>query len=227
VAVLSLVSVPVAAEFVLGEALFIAHIVLLVEGLGFIWGLAAFTAIWAALGVAVLAGRDLLWPRMAPWIDSQRERLARLSGRVLAFNGIGALLAALGISAAAVAVVLPVALAGGDIADWLLDHQADIGTFLAAVAVIFVILLLIARLGRGLERWVRSIADTAGPATRWLANILAMAMLGPALSWLVFRLLGYSGRSTYVLTLVSAPVFGVVWVPFYAFGVWGLIGGSF
>ena len=78
VAVLSLVSIPVAAQFVLGEALFIAHVVLLVEGLGFAWGLAAFIAIWALLGVAVLAGRDFLWPRMSPWIDSLRGRLGLL-----------------------------------------------------------------------------------------------------------------------------------------------------
>ena len=227
VAVLSLVSIPVAAEIVLGEALFIGHIVLLVEGLGFAWGLAAFIAIWAVLGVAVLAGRDFLWPRMAPRIDSLRERLTSLSTRVLAYDGIRVLLVALGISGVAVAVGLTVALAGGDMADWTVEHQGDVAVFLAAAAIVFVILLLIARLGRSLERWVRSIADTARPALRWFASFLAMALLGPVLSWLIFRLLGYSGPSTYLLTLVSAPVFGAVWVPFYAFGVWGLIGGSF
>lgn len=227
VAVLSLVSIPVAAQFVLGEALFIAHVVLLVEGLGFAWGLAAFIAIWALLGVAVLAGRDFLWPRLSPWIDSVRGRLGGISSRLPAGRGIGLLLAALGISGVAVVVGLAVALAGGDMADWTVDHRADVAVLLAAVAVVLAILLLLARLGRGLERWVRSIADTAGPAVRWLANILAMALLGPVLSWLIFRLLGYSGRSTYVLTLVSAPVFGVVWVPFYTYGVWGLVGGSF
>ncbi len=226
VAVLSLVSIPVAAQFVLGEALFIAHIVLLVEGLGFAWGLAAFIAIWALLGVAVLAGRDFLWPGMSPRIDSLRERLTALWGRVLTRSGTGVLLAALSISGAAVAVGLAVALAGGDMADWAVDHRGDVAVLLAAAAVVLAILLLLARLGRGLERWVRSIADTAGPAMRWLANLLAMALLGPALSWLIFRLLGYSGRSTYVLTLVAAPVFGAVWVPFYAYGVWGLAGGS-
>ncbi len=227
VAVLSLVSIQVAAQFVLGEALFIAHIVLLVEGLGFAWGLAAFIAIWALLGVAVLAGRDFLWPRMSPWIDSQRARLTGLSNRVLTGSGIGVLLAALGASGAAVAVGLAIALAGGDMADWTVDHRADIAVLLAAVAVVMAILLFFARLGRGFERWVRSIADTAGPARRWLANLLAMAMLGPVLSWLIFRLLGYSGRSTYALTIVAAPVFGAFWVPFYTYGVWGLVGGSF
>ncbi|KKK70048.1 hypothetical protein LCGC14_2927880, partial [marine sediment metagenome] len=39
----------------------------------------------------------------------------------------------------------------------------------------------------------------------------------------VFRLLGYSSRSTYALTLAAAPVFGAVWVPLYGLGVWGLI----
>ncbi len=226
VAVLSLVSIPVAAQFVLGEALFIAHIVLLVEGLGFAWGLAAFIAIWALLGVAVLAGRDFLWPRMSPWIDSLRGLVTGLSNRVLTGSGFGVLLAALGISGVAVAVGLAVALAGGDIADWAVDHRGDAAVLLAAAAVVLAILLLLARLGRGLERWARSIADSGGPAMRWLAILLAMALLGPVFSWLIFRLLGYSGRSTYVLTLVAAPVFGAVWVPFYVYGVWGLAGGS-
>lgn len=48
-------------------------------------------------------------------------------------------------------------------------------------------------------------------------------MLGPALGWFLFRLLGYSGRSVYALTLLSAPVFGAVWVPVYALGVWKLL----
>ncbi len=72
---------------------------------------------------------------------------------------------------------------------------------------------------------VRRVADTAGPATRWLATLAAMAALGPALSWLLFRLLGYSGRTNYALTLAAAPVFGAVWVPFYALGAWSLLQG--
>ena len=66
IALLSLLSIPVAAEVILSEVLFIGHIVFLVEVLGFAWGLLVFIAIWAALGVAVLAGRDFVWPRMGP-----------------------------------------------------------------------------------------------------------------------------------------------------------------
>jgi hypothetical protein len=50
-----------------------------------------------------------------------------------------------------------------------------------------------------------------------------MVALGPALSWPLFSLFGYSGRATYALTLAAAPVFGAVWVPFYALGVWSLL----
>ena len=63
----------------------------------------------------------------------------------------------------------------------------------------------------------------AGPATRSLAVLVTMVVLGPALGWFLFRLLGYSGRSVYALTLLSAPVFGAVWVPVYALGVWKLL----
>ncbi len=98
-------------------------------------------------------------------------------------------------------------------------------TFLIVAAVVFPILLVIARLGRSLERWIRSIAGTASPAMRSFAALVSMMLLGPALSWLPFRLLGYSGRVVYALTLVAAPVFGAIWVPFYGLGVWALIEG--
>jgi hypothetical protein len=219
IALLSLLSIPVAAEVILGEVLFIGHIVFLVEVLGFAWGLLVFIAIWAALGVAVLAGRDFVWPRMVPLLD---PLLARLTSRA---SDAKAMLAALGVSSVLAAAGVAIALAGSEIKDWTVDHRADVATFLIVAAVIVPILLVIARLGRSLEKWVRSIADTAGPAMRSFATLVSMMLLGPALSWLLFRLLGYSARSTYALTLVAAPVFGAIWVPFYGLGVWALIEG--
>jgi hypothetical protein len=227
VAVLSLVSIPVAAEVVLGEVLFIGHIVLLVQALGFAWGLAAFIAIWAALGMVVLAARDFLWPRVAPLLDALRARFTSRLTDVLRRAYIKALLAVLGVFGVLAAGGVTIALAGDEIRDWVTDHRADVATFLVAVVVVFAILLVIARLGRAFENWVRSIAGTAGLATRSFATLVSMIMLGPALSWLLFRLLGYSDRSTYVLTVVAAPVFGAVWVPLYGLGVWGLIEGLF
>ncbi len=219
IVLLSLLSIPVAAEVILGEVLFVGHIVFLVEVLGFAWGLLAFIAIWAALGVAVLAGRDFLWPRLAPLLDSLVARFANRAGDAKA------ILAVLGVSSALAAAGVAIALAGSEIWDWTVDHRADVATFLIVAAVVFPILLVIARLGRSLERWIRSIAGTASPAMRSFAALVSMMLLGPALSWLPFRLLGYSGRVVYALTLVAAPVFGAIWVPFYGLGVWALIEG--
>jgi len=221
IALLSLLSIPVAAEVIFGEVLFIGHIVFLVQALGFAWGLLAFIAIWAALGVTVLAVKDFVWPRMAPLLD---PFLARLSGRAADAKGM---LAALGVSSVLAAAAVAIALAGSEIKGWADDHRADIATFFVVALVILPILLLIARLGRTFENWVRSIAETASPAMRSFAALVSMILLGPAFSWLLFRLLGYSGRATYALTLVAAPVFGVVWVPFYALGVWAVIEGVF
>ena len=219
IALLSLLSIPVAAEVILGEVLFVGHIVFLVEVLGFAWGLLVFIAIWAALGVVVLAVRDFVWPRIGPRL---KPLLDRLTSRAADAKGM---LAALGVSSVLAAAGVAIALAGSEIKDWAVDHRADIAMFFIVAAVIFPILLLIARLGRSLEKWVRSIADTAGPAMRSFAALVSMMLLGPALSWLLFRLLGYSGWSVYALTLVAAPVFGVIWVPFYGLGVWALIEG--
>ncbi len=135
------------------------------------------------------------------------------------------LLAALGVMGASIVVGLVVALAGGEIADGAADHSSDLVVFAIAGVVVLVILLVLARIGRGIERWVRRVADTAGPATRWLATLATMALLGPVLGWLLFRLLGYSDRATYALTLAAAPVFAVAWVSFYALGVWSLLQG--
>lgn len=116
---------------------------------------------------------------------------------------------------------------GSEIRDWAVDHRADVATLLIVAAVVLPILLAIARLGRRLENRVRSIARTAGPTMPSMATLLSMTLLGPALSWPLFRLLGYSGRSVYALTLAAAPVFGAVWVPAYGLGVWSLIEGLF
>ncbi len=221
IVVLSLLSIPVAAEVIFGEVLFVSHIVFLVEALGFAWGLLAFIAIWAALGVAVLTFVDFVRPRIGPLL---KPLLDRLTSRAADAKGM---LAALGVSGTLAAAAVTIALAGSEIKDWVADHRTDIATFFVVALVILPILLLIAQVGRRFESWVRGIAETASPATRSFAAFVSMIMLGPAFSWLLFRLLGYSGRATYALTLVAAPVFGAVWVPVYALGVWAVIEGVF
>ena len=224
-AVLILVSIPVTAEILFGEIIFAGHIVLLVEGLGFAWGLAAFIAIWAALGVVVLAARDFLWPRMLPLLEPLLASLASHVTGLLAHTRVKASLMVLGVSSVSAVAGLTIALAGGEIVDWAVEHRASVATFLVAASVVLVIILVIARIGRGIQSWVRGVAETAGPATRSFATLVTMVVLGPALSWLLFRLFGYSGRATYALTLAAAPVFGAVWVPFYSLGVWNLLQG--
>ena len=223
--VLILVSIPVTAEILFGEIIFAGHIVLLVEGLGFAWGLAAFIAIWAALGLVVLAARDFLWPRMLPLLEPLLASLASHVTDVLARTRVKASLMVLGVFVVSAVAGLTIALAGGEIVDWAIEHRASVAAFLIATAAVLVILLMMARIGRGIQSWVRRVGATAGPATRSFATLVTMVALGPALSWLLFPLLGYSGRSTYALTLAAAPVFGAFWVPFYALGVWSLLQG--
>jgi hypothetical protein len=223
IAVLSLLSIPVAAEVIVGEVLFVGHIVFLVEALGFVWGLIVFIVAWAALGVIVLTIKDSLWPQMVTRISQLRVRLSRQQRRLLGGRRTRALVVGLTVSGIATAVGVAIAVAGRDVAGWLDKHRGDVLTFLIAAVIISAILLMFSWLGRGLERWVRRIAGTAGLGVRSFATLASMIIVGPALSWLLFRLLGYSKRSTYALTVASAPVFGVVWVPFYALGVWGLV----
>ncbi len=223
IAVLSMLSIPVAAELIVGEVLFAGHIVFLVEALGFAWGLAAFIVVWAALGMIVLAIRDSLWPQLVAQIGRLRARVGHHLKSLLRNRWTRTLLVALGVSGVATAVGISIAIAGSEVAGWLGEHRGDVLTFLIAAVIISAILLVMSWLGRGFESWVRRIAGTAGPGVRSFATLLSMIVLGPAVSWLLFRLLGYSDRSTYALTLAAAPVFGIVWVPVYAFGVWGLV----
>ena len=222
-AALILVSIPVTAQILFGEIIFAAHVVLLVEGLGFAWGLAAFIAIWAVLGLVVLAVRDLLWPRMLPLLESLLARIASRVTGLLAHTWVRASLIVLAVSVVLAVAGLTITLAGGEIVDWTVEHRASVATFLIAAAVVFAVILLMARIGRGIQSWISRVAETASPATRSFATLVTMVVLGPALSWLLFRLFGYSGRATYALTLAAAPVFGAVWVPFYALGVWNLL----
>lgn len=224
-AALILVSIPVTAEILFGEIIFAGHIVLLVEGLGFAWGLAAFIAIWAALGMVVLAAADFLWPGFEPRLASLRRNVSERAAALWSHVWARMLLVALGAVGVSIAVGLVVALAGGEIADGAADHSSDLVAFAVAGVVVLVALLVLARIGRRIESWVRRVAATAGPATRSFAILVTMMALGPALSWPLFRLFGYSGRTTYALTLAAAPVFGAAWVPFYSLGVWSLLQG--
>ena len=224
-AILFLLSIPAAALTVWDEILLAGPIVFLTEVLGFAPGLLVFIVIWAALGIAAMLAIDYVWPLVSRLLEPVMERFIGASSSGQSDRGWGWLMP-LGVAAVAAgltALVLAALLVGGEIKQWAADHQGDFAMFLAAAVVIFLILVVVDRLSRGLENWVRGIADTARPALRRLAALVAMVVLGPVLGWPVFRLLRYSRRSTYALTLLAAPVFGGMWVPFYSLGVWGLI----
>lgn len=62
----------------------------------------------------------------------------------------------------------------------------------------------------------------------WIANfakalgaLAAAVILGPVFGWPVFRVLGYRERDVYAFTIAAAWIFGGIWVPFYALGIWG------
>lgn len=213
-ALLSLLSIAVALELVLGEVLFAGHVLFLVEALGFAWGFFAFTLLWAVLGLLVIAAGDSLWPSIKSAFERLASRLARLAG--------GLVLVALALLALAGAVAA-LALAGDDAWRWASDHPDDVVAFVIAAVAVLVVLLAVAAAGRGLVVWVRRIAETAGPASKSFATLVSMAVLGPALVWPLLRLFRYSRRAEYALTLASAPVFALLWVPFYAVGVSALI----
>lgn len=210
---------------ILGEALFVGHIVFLVEALGFALGLALFVAIWAALGLAAMAVSDLVWPRIVPFLAPLAEGLTGSSTDSQGLMGAKGLLylAVLGVCAVLAGAGVAIAFAGGEIKDWAAEHTADAETLLITFVIILAILIVIAWLSRRLVDWVRSIGETAGPVSRSFGALVVMGAVGPAFGWPLFRLLGYSRPTTYALTLSAAAVFGGIWVPFYGLGVWSVV----
>lgn len=224
-AALALLSIPLTAEMALGEVLFAGHIVFLVRSLGFAWGLLLFSAIWAGLGLAILAVTDFLWPWLGPLLRPLLRRLANGAtglSRPVPTRVLFGILGVLGLLVAGIAASTSL---GSSLAGWTVDHRGDVAMFLVAAVVVSAILIALAQVGRGLASWVRSIAETAGPIRRSVGALVSLMVLGPALSWPLLRLLRYSRRSTYILTFLAGPVFGAVWVPLYGLGVWGLVQG--
>ncbi len=225
IAALALLSIPLTAEMALGEVLFAGHIVFLVRSFGFAWGLVLFAAIWAGLGLATLVAADFLWLWLGP---SLRPLLRRLADRATGLLGLvprKTLFGVLGLLAVVLAGVVGATSLSGGLAEWTVDHRGDVAMFLVTAVVVSAVLIVLAQLGRGLATWVRGIAETAGPIERSVGALVSMTVLGPALSWPLLRLLRYSRRSTYALTLLAGPIFAAVWVPVYGLGVWSLVQG--
>jgi hypothetical protein len=222
---LFLLSIPLTAQWAVGEVFFVGHIVFLVKSFGFAWGLVLFSALWAGLGLIVLIAADFLWPRLGPSLKLLFWRLADRATALPRLVPVKALFGALGIAGLLAVVIALTTSVDSEIGEWVVDHRGDVARFAAVAAVVYVILIAIAQIGRNLERWVRRVAETAGPISRSLGALVSITMLGPPLSWPLLRLLRYSRRSVYALTLLGGPLFGAVWVPAYGLGLWSLIQG--
>lgn len=221
---LLVLSLPAGLATAWDEVLLAGPIVFLVQALGFPLALTAFAATWAALGLSALFAADFVWPRIGPGI---RPKLARcrtrlqssLAGSTNALNCTLPLgMTVIGSAAALAAVGFP-----GRAYGWAETNAIDLAVFAGAVTATFLALVVVDRLGHGLEQWVRSLGAGSTPVLRSVGALVAMVILGPTCGWPVFRILGYTRRSTYVMTLVAAPVFTAIWVPFYGLGVWEVL----
>lgn len=227
VLVAAVLAVPAAALTAWDEVLLAVPIIFLVEALGFVLGFIVFTAAWAALGLALLALVDSVWSRIGPSVgralDLLLNSVAVYLDRAKRFRKAASFVAAgLSVPAAAFGAAVYVVLLGRGTTDFVGDNREGImvGFLIAAGVLTLVGLLNIVR--RQVEAWVTRVAQIARPLLRPLAALVSMVVFGPVLGWPLFRLLGYTRATTYYLTLVAAPVFAAIWVPFYSLGVWSL-----
>lgn len=212
---LALISVSAAAVVMWDEILLAGPIIFLTETLGFLPGLAAFALAWASIGIAGLLTADFIWPavsrrlrRFGAGANSAQERQATQS-RASWATALGAAAVAATVIAAGAGYLLW----GDEALRWAEDHRGEAAAFLAVAVAIFLVLALVDWVGRGIERWVRRVASTAGPRLRSFSALVTMVYLGPVLGWGLFRLLGYTRKSTYALTVLAAPIFAAIWVP--------------
>jgi len=222
---LVLISVSAAAVVMWDEVLLAGPIIFLTETLGFLPGLLTFALAWASIGIAGLLTVDFIWPaasrglrRLSPGAGSSPEGQATRSGASWT-----AVLGAAAVSATVIAAGAGYLVAGDEALGWAEGHRGEGAAFLGVALLIFLVLALVDWAGRGIERWVRRIAATAGPRLRTFSALVTMVYLGPVLGWGLFRLLGYTRRSTYALTVLAAPVFAAIWVAFYSLGIWRIL----
>lgn len=71
------------------------------------------------------------------------------------------------------------------------------------------------------QNWRERLVMWISGFARSLGALAAAVILGPVFGWSVFKLLGYRERDVYAFTFVAAWIFGAIWYPFYAEGVWG------
>lgn len=226
--ILLLLSIPAAAATVWDEVLLAGPIISLVEALGFMLGLFAFAVVWACLGLAFLALGELLWPRIRPALSRTVIRLGSVASRYRRRSQ------ALPRQAVTAAVALCLTAGSSAYAVWLAQptwallqkHQVGVGVGLLVVVLVLCLAVVLDLMRQRVESWVKRIASLGRPVLRPLAALLTMVYLGPVLGWPLLRLLGYERCTTYVLTVLAAPIFAAIWVPYYGLGVWRLLQGG-
>jgi len=228
----SVLVVPAAALTAWDEVLLGSPIIFLVQTLGFVMGFVVFTIGWAALGLALLGLADTVWPRIGSPISRSFDRLLNFTvaylDRAKHLRRAATFLAAgLSVLAAAFGAAVYVALLGSATVGFVGDNREAIATGLLVGLGVLVLVGLLNLARRQVEAWVRRVADTAKPHLRPAAAVVGMVYLGPVLGWPLFRLLGYTRRTVYVLTVLGAPIFSAIWVPYYGLGIWGLLQKAF
>lgn len=208
IAGLVVLALPATGIAVAAEAAFIAYIFLLVDTLGFPAGLVTFVVTTAAMGVAVLAFVEFAWPRLNPAIESTLDKpqlswLRHPHVRTIASGGV-ILATVIGAMIAALLFGLPAA--------------ADVVTGLA----IFAIVLALLAGSRWIGEKLRRLAEAGSVTQRSLAIVALMVVIGP-LGGVLYRALVARLERAFALTVASAALFGIFWVPFYYFGLLSLV----
>lgn len=181
------------------------------ELFGWWGGFFASMALWLLAGFASLALVDLVWPKVKPWIQSVENNYSWIVWLIAALAVVG-LVSGLFLSRA-----------------WISDKLSMQIVGLMALALLFILAVtVVVKLGDELIRaWVRKVMDMTSQMRIILkpAAILAVLVyMGPALSWALLSPLGITRKGVYWLTFVAAPLFTVLWYPFYT-GVWETITG--
>ncbi|MCH8815698.1 MAG: hypothetical protein IH957_11530 [Chloroflexi bacterium] len=201
-------TLPATGLAVTAEAAFIGYIFVLVDTLGFPVGLATFIVTEAVVGVAVLAFIVFTWPRLKSAIESAMDKpllswLRLHHVRTIASGGV--------LVATVIAAIVAALLLG-------LPAAEDVA---AGVAVFAIILALLAG-SRWMGERLRRFAEAGSVTQRSLAIAALMVVIGP-FGGVLYRTLVTRLDHAFALTVASAALFGIFWVPFYYYGVLSLV----
>lgn len=172
-------------------------------------GFFASMLIWLLVGFVSLGAFNFIWPGVRSWITEWERHL-------WIFVLLG-LVAAIGFSTTTYLY-----------RDELIEHVSwEVVVVLGIAALVLLALMAFIRIfGQRLVDWsVKAVTDMG---SRWklvmrpIVIVLVLVYMGPALSHPVLSVLSVTRRSVYLLTIVAAPLFTIIWYPFYT-GAWSAI----